>query len=235
LFPGFGLLQGSIAPALSVLTRKTFSHYMKFPVDQAKKSLQDINLSLYPRTLTVRRVRQFLAKPDADARKELADLILHRLRDRYITPLEHVEHNDQTDYRSGFLMMAAACLMIETFQCFREGKKDTTGWGEGKKAFKKFFSDYNARFPGIDGEEFYKKIRNGILHQAQTHGRFQIWRYGKLFDSTEKRINATEFLEILKKIVEDYVDDLRVQDMDSEAWEKALLKIGYICDAIENE
>jgi hypothetical protein len=171
---------------------------------------------------------------DDTAKEYLADLILHRLRDRYVTPLEHVPIKP-TDFRSGFLMMAASCLMIETFQCFKEGKRDTKGKGKGKAAFKKFFSDYSSEFSGIDGEVFYDKIRCGILHQAQTHGRYRILRRGAIFDSAKKSINATAFLKTLKTIVEDYVSDLRVQDMNADPWMNALLKIEYICETIENE
>jgi hypothetical protein len=195
---------------------------------------QDILLCRHPHRLAVKGVRKLLEQKDDSAKQVLADFILHRLIDRYVTPLEHIP-NRPTDFRSGFLTMAAACLMIETFQCFREGEKDTRRAGQGKGAFKKFFADYSAKFSGIDGEEFYDKIRCGILHQAQTQGRYRILRCGPVFDSSEKSINATKFLSTLKRIVKDYVDELRVQDMDTDIWRNALLKIEYICAAIENE
>ena len=195
---------------------------------------QDITLCLQPRKLKVSDVRKLLVQKDDTAKEFLADLILHRLRDRYVTPLEHVPATP-IDFKSGFLMMAASCLMIETFQCFKEGKRDTKGKGKGKAAFKRFFSAYSAKFPGIDGEEFYEKIRCGILHQAQTHGRFRILRGGAIFDTVEKSINATAFLKALKTIVEDYVDDLRIQHMNADSWINALRKIEFICETIENE
>jgi hypothetical protein len=191
----------------------------------------DIILSLYPRRLTVGQVRQCLTRTDNDTRQILADLILHRLRDRYVTPLEKVP----LEFRSGFLMMAASCLMIETFQCFREGERDTKGNGVGRAAFKRFFDRYSAEFAGIDGAEFYVKIRCGILHQAQTQGRFRILRKGAIFDSTKKSINATAFLKTLRIIVEEYVGDLRGKEMHDESWTKALRKIEYICEATEND
>jgi hypothetical protein len=62
-------------------------------------------------------------------------------------------------------MMAAASLMIETFQCFKEGKKDTKQRGMGETAFVNFFKEHKREFPGINGSEFYKNIRCGILHR----------------------------------------------------------------------
>jgi len=195
---------------------------------------QDITLCLRPRRLKVSDVRKLLVQKDDTAKEYLADLILHRLRDRYVTPLENVLKKP-IDFRSGFLMMGAASLMIETFQCFREGKRDTLGRGVGRAAFKRFFDNYAAKFRGIDGEEFYEKIRCGILHQAQTHGRFRILLRGPIFDSAEKSINASLFLSTLKNIVEGYVNDLRVQDIHAACWTNALRKIEYICETIENE
>src|SRR5581483_8533653 len=179
----------------------------------------DIILSIYPKKLTVSEVRELLTKTDDSSRELLANLILHRLKDRYITPLEKVPRK----FRSGFLTMAAACLMIETFQCFKEGKRDTIG--VGKAVFNRFFDCYATEFAGIDGEDFYEKIRCGILHQAQTHGRFRIRRRGAIFDSVEKSINATKFLKTLKTIVEDYVNDLRGQSVNAGPWRNARLKI----------
>lgn len=195
---------------------------------------QDITLCLRPRKLKVRDVRRLLAQKDDTAREYLADLILHRLRDRYVTPLENVV-KEPVDYRSGFLMMAAASLMIETFQCFKEGERDTLGKGKGRAMFKRFFADNAVKFPGLDGEEFYDKVRCGILHQAQTKGRIRILRKGKIYDTAEKTINASLFLNTLKTIVEHYVGDLRVKDINAGDWPNALLKIGYICETIEND
>jgi hypothetical protein len=187
---------------------------------------QDIILCRRPKKLSVGDVRNHLKIKNDTAKKVLADLIMHRLRDRYITPLENVPRK----FKSGFLIMAASCLLIETFQCFKEGKKDTHGNGEGKIAFKSFFKDYACHFRKIDGEEFYTKIRCGILHQAETKGCHRILLTGKIFDVAKKSINASAFFRALKKIVENYVEELRSQDMDSASWTNALKKIEHICD-----
>jgi hypothetical protein len=195
---------------------------------------EEITLCSRPRKLTVGQVRKLLAQNDEIAKVYLADLILHRLRDRYVTPLENVPIRP-VDFRSGFLMMAAASLMIETFQCFKEGERDTLGRGVGKAAFKRFFDYYSAQFAGIDGEEFYDKVRCGILHQAQTKGRIRILLRGQIYERAEQSINASLFLSTLKTIVEDYVSDLCVQNINAGNWPNALLKIGYICETIEND
>ena len=72
---------------------------------------EDVILCWRPRKLKVGYVRKLLAQKDEIAKEYLADLILHRLRDRYVTPLENGP-KWPVDFRSGFLMMAAASLMI---------------------------------------------------------------------------------------------------------------------------
>lgn len=195
---------------------------------------QDILICRHPYRLTVGDVRRLLKRKDSESRRKLAGLIHHRLIDRYVTPLEHIP-NKPKDYRSGFLTMAACCLMIETFQCFRDGKRDTKGRGVGRAAFERFFSDHSCQFPGIDGGDFYENIRCGILHQAQTHGHFLVLRSGSVYDREKKSLNATKFLKRLKTIVRRYIADLRGQKMDSVSWAKALQKIDYICQAIEGK
>ena len=88
---------------------------------------QDSSLHAPSQGVTVAQVEILHLRKDDSARRILADFIQHRLIDRYVTPLENVP----TDYRSGFLMMAVASLMIETFQYFKEGKKDTKQRGMG--------------------------------------------------------------------------------------------------------
>jgi hypothetical protein len=191
---------------------------------------QDILLCNYPRKLTVGQVRKLLLQKDKTSRRLLADFVLHRLQDRYITPLEKIPR----EFQSGFLMMAASCLMIETIQCFREGKKDTKQRGMGRAAFESFFKDYQAAFPGIDGKSFYENYRCGILHQAQTQGGFRVLRRGSIYDGADKSIHATRFLKKLKKVVREYASELRTQELDSDTWIKALKKIDYICQACES-
>lgn len=189
---------------------------------------QDIVLSQYPRPLTIGDVEQLLNEQTGEARDTLAEVILHRLRGRYITPLENISPK----YRSGFLIMASCCLLIETFQCFKQGKEDTTGRGEGKAAFVRFFQDHPASFPYIGGSDFYLNVRCGILHQAQTKGCFRIVRKkgAVLFDAATKTINADAFLLSVRSVVEDYVSNLKATEMNHGDWPNALKKLRHICD-----
>jgi hypothetical protein len=113
---------------------------------------------------------------------------------------------------------------------FKEGKKDTKQRGMGETAFVNFFKEHKREFPGINGSEFTKTFVAEFFIR-QTQGGFRIIRTGPIFDSVGKSINATLFLRSLKQVVVRYVDDLRLQQMNVDAWTKALRKVKFICDA----
>ena len=110
------------------------------------------------------------------AKKPLIEkFIRHRLEHRYIEPLKGA--------KSGFLIMAVSCLLIETLQSFWEGCDDTRFQGDKPFVaffrrnatlfhnFKKFFPRLpNPGKPGNKTSAFYRHIRCAILHQAETTG-----------------------------------------------------------------
>ena len=85
--------------------------------------------------------------------------------------------------------MSLCSLLVESIQSCREGLPTTYGpelrWLErhnppsqfkipdderknGETVFVGFFKDFADLFPNVSGREFYRSIRNGLLHQAQT-------------------------------------------------------------------
>src|SRR4051812_45672807 len=87
-------------------------------------------LSNFPMKVTERQLRTWIQQGDSASKDKMIDFVYHRLHDRYIEPLLRVP----TKYKSGFLMMASACLMIETLQSFYRGQRETD-WGDGRKSF----------------------------------------------------------------------------------------------------
>jgi hypothetical protein len=101
------------------------------------------------------------ASTDAQAKNRIADAILLRFTERYVRPA-----NDPK-CKHGFTMMAISCLMIEALESFRRGW--TKSNGKSEVAFCYFFNT-NDGFKELRGhcEQFYKNVRCGILHQAET-------------------------------------------------------------------
>lgn len=78
--------------------------------------------------------------------------------------------NDQWGHNLSFSIMALNCLLIETLQQFYDGLESTAP-RKNEAAFKRFLSrSYYFRFSREVAEQFYRNIRCGILHQAETKG-----------------------------------------------------------------
>lgn len=96
--------------------------------------------------ISARKVSNDLAAKD---KKQLAHFIYDRLYGRYLKSFDYPDEKFQSDYKSGFLLMASCCLLIETYISFTVAKyrstKDQSGvcFGEFFTSEKRFieFSD----------------------------------------------------------------------------------------------
>jgi len=126
---------------------------------------------------------------------------------------------------TGFAIVALCCLLIDTLQYFRVGaptwippekcprpeKCANPSLGTGK-AFVRFLTECLA-FEENDAKKFYKGIRNGILHQAETRA-WVIRRdkpENKIVDCTNSPhvLNRTHFCTELRNWFNRYLDQLR--------------------------
>ncbi len=157
-------------------------------------------------------------------KNEITAFISDRFTERYVTPLTAISKEN----KSGFCTMAICCLMIEALESFWQGWPDTKG--KSKDAFCSFFDRYDNLkvFTGHAGE-FWRHVRCGILHQAETTGGWKVHRTGILFDSNTKAINATRFHDELKKCLDRYCAELRQEDWDGELWTNFKSKMKQVC------
>ena len=163
-------------------------------------------------------------------RSKISHFVFNRFYQRYIKPFEKV----CPDYNSGFAQMAVCCLMIEAMESFRNGWGDTTTDAidkNGKKLcggdiFNLFFDRYDEflKFRGL-GKEFYKSIRCGILHQAESKNGWLISRDGELLDLLTRTINSTIFRRRMKKCLQAYCDELKTVDETSDVWQNFKIKM----------
>lgn len=164
-------------------------------------------------------------KLEKDQNKErIAYFVFQRLSERYWDPLEN------STKKNGFSIMANSCLLIETYESFRQGWKDTNGpdfrpfdlFFERELGFKDFKNEYSAKF--------YFNVRCGILHQGETTRGWKITRLKEapIFNRAEKTINAAKFFKELRKSLEAYRDLLITADWDSEVWVNCRKKISFI-------
>ena len=156
-----------------------------------KTTYKDTKLINFPEPVTVREVESLLRQNTHGAKKRLLFVIFHRLNNRYIRPLNQIPSSK----RSGFLIMAAGCLLIESLQAFRD-RKEYTMRGTDTGTFRKFFSENQAFSELVPvSRKFYKNIRCGVLHQAETYGNWLVIRERgePLLNSERNAINADIF------------------------------------------
>jgi hypothetical protein len=162
----------------------------------------------------------------------ISNMIYHRFYERYVKPFEYNTPEYKKYYKNGFAMMASGCLLIEVLESFYKGWETTLDKGE--KTFNSFFHKSKSlkQFEGIG---FYKYIRCGILHQAETTGGFKISRKGALFDKNQKKINADKFHGELKNSLQEYIDKLKNAEWDGEIWDNLRRKMRFIIKHCENK
>lgn len=160
---------------------------------------------------------------DNSEQDKIADFVYDRFYERYIHPIESLDRND----KNGFSIMAVSCLMIESLVSFKNGWEDTRNKSE--KAFREFLTTEPEfiEFKELS-KPFYINVRCGILHQSETTSGWKLMRKGMIYDSATKTINATLFLNRLKKTLESYRQTLKTAEWDSSDWDNLRRKLRMI-------
>jgi hypothetical protein len=159
------------------------------------------------------------------AADEIADFVAQRFTERYLEPARPT-----CSCGSGFTTVATCCLLVEALESFYSGWPDTSG--KSQLAFCQFFQRF-PRFTPIYGHSpaFYRHIRCGILHQAETTGGWLIRRTGTMFDPAAKTLDPNLFHQALVDCLNDYCSTLRTSDWHhSEVWQNFRDKMKSICD-----
>src|SRR6266568_3318145 len=164
-------------------------------------------------------------------RRRIASAIYRRFQERYLRPIS------RPNVKHGFTMMAVACLMVEALESFRRGWPDTRYKSE--HAFCSFF-DAHARFAPFrrHASNFYKGVRCGILHQAETTLGWRIRRDAPrllTIASGIRTINATMFVIALRDTLKEYRDRLKTAPWDGELWQSLREKMKAVCKNCEAE
>ncbi len=139
------------------------------------------------------------------------DIFEDRIRGRFLDIVDGI----QGKLFAGFAVMALDCLLIETLQQFFEGVHETPSSQSGEY-FKKFLTQtaFGEDFDEDMAEAFYRKIRCGILHQAEIRGNSRLRiDVPDLVRWTDDRrgliINREKFHEKLVGIFQEYLARLR--------------------------
>jgi hypothetical protein len=194
------------------------------------------------------KVRGCLGRKD---RAQLVRFLADRHRERFFEPIEYITKAKGNEQGFGFSVMALCALLIETIQSYRDGLP-TTDRGElghlkklksvptayqipddlkvdGTEEFRRFFVRYRDDFPGIRPAAFYRKVRNGILHQGQTKGSWTLRKRGSIVcDPTNKIIYRDQFAQRLRLCFDRYLEELEAHAWNQPIWTNAARKIWWL-------
>ena len=147
-----------------------------------------------------------------------------RFTERYVTPMRV-----DPKLKNGFTVMAVSCLMIEAMESFYQGWADSKN--KSQLAFCSFF-DRNPNFSFMRGssQDFYRHVRCGILHQAETTGGWHIQRTGRVFQEDTKTINAKLFHDQVEEALNNYCSNLERAAWDSKLWRNFRKKMKAVCE-----
>lgn len=159
------------------------------------------------------------------------DILKDRLETRY---LEHIRELLPRK-TSGFVVLALDCVLIETLEQFKRGKRKTPQ-GRGQEFFVSFLtsSEFGEHFTKDRAKIFYTQIRCGLLHQSEAEGASRIKRGGShpLVSDTKDHesliINKDEFHSLLEKVISTYYESLRM-GVDPELRNNFRRKMDSIC------
>jgi hypothetical protein len=159
----------------------------------------------------------------------IAKFVYDRFHERYVAPFRRGYPDPKS---SGFCVMASCCLMIEALESFYQGWENTDG--KSREAFERFFKRVS-QFQVFrkQSDQFYRHVRCGILHQAETTGGWRIRRDGSLFDEKKLVVNADRFLAGLEEYLCDYSSELTSADWSSAVWANLVKKMDSVvanCD-----
>lgn len=103
-----------------------------------------------------------------------------------------------------------------------------------ERTFINFFdeSQHRLHFPDLSGkgQEFYKSIRCGLLHQAQTKDGWRIRTSGRCYDDSpdQKSINRYEFAQSLQNCFNSFLNELENGEWDDSLWRGVRKKIWWL-------
>lgn len=181
----------------------------------------------------------------------LLEFISQRYEERFFAPIRTLRDAPSSHEGFGFAIIALCSLLVESLQCLREGLP-TTHSSEyeriqfivppeyeiptrerknGLQVFVAFFARQRHKdlFGEVNGETFYRAIRNGLLHQAQTKFGWTIRIcQPALWNDTAHILDRNRFSDALATAFRQYIDELSSENWDSDDWKMAQRKIWWI-------
>lgn len=158
----------------------------------------------------------------------LIDIEKDRFKSRYFEPINNLLNSAE---QNGFAIMAINCLLVDAFYQFENGLKENPKKNVGEN-YCTFLETYlNELFDKDSAKAFYKYIRCGILHQAQTKNGSFLTVEGDCILYNEKddtvKVNVVKFSDAMIKYFEGYIT--RLENGNQIARDNLIKKMDSIC------
>lgn len=136
------------------------------------------------------------------------DIFKDRIVGRYFEQIDILSNDINAN---GFTIMALNCLLIEALFQFRDGKDETPG--KNSKAYPRFLvEEFPHIFDTLSADLFYRSIRCGILHSAQTKEGARLSdddSFVVKLDSNDLVVSVVRITNQIKNYFNTYVNKLR--------------------------
>lgn len=170
------------------------------------------------------------------------DYFFKRLNLRYLNPIKVLQKHG-TFSGEGFSILVILCTLIEFLESTVEGLKyrflkpgEKLGqfeYSQSRKLFENFLCNrkpFNKEFNSTLAMQFYKNIRCGLLHEAQTKNGWRVWAKnteGKIIDKDQKLVYRDNFMEAINSFIDIYNIELKSNKKFQEAF---IRKSDSLCD-----
>lgn len=187
-------------------------------------------------------------------KRMLIKFMRDRFQERYFEPIRSLRRAAGKKKHYGFAMMSLCSLLVEALQCYRNGLPFTDKgrlkklgdrklypkvpkryyvrkpeYRNGLEVFRCFFCDNHEFFPRVDGDTFYRHIRNGLLHQAQTTGGWRIkTKQGVLWNPDSQILDRDKFASQLEKCFTAYLEELGRAKRNQRIFENVVRKTWWL-------
>ena len=163
-----------------------------------------------------------------DKWNQAIDMFRDRFIERYFDPINALISDPE---KNGFAIMAINCLMVDAFYQFEYGDLSTS---KNTKHYTKFLKNQLSRII-VDSDmalRFYKDIRCGILHSAQTtNGSMLSTECNDAIEfyggKSSIKVNVVKFTHAMRTYFDDYVDRLKNGEGDLKT--NFITKMNYVC------
>lgn len=185
------------------------------------------------------RVRDWINAMASDDWVKMVAIFRDRLHGRFLEPVDLIAANPEIGEFAGFSIMALDCLLVETLNQFYQGLDETPRDHAGQ--FWIFFQTsehFKQHLTREVSDTFYRHVRCGLLHQAQT-------KKGTLIRADQEKmftpapgglvkgiiVDRERFHNALKQEIETYIGKLEIGgEANQNLRTNFIKKMCYICE-----